>query len=491
MDTLPTTLAQSPLCHLQYDEYELKRIPKEQLVVCISNALPNGLALKAQQSLWRELGQAFKWIDPETHNKLPGPKKHLQDSLFEAERDQLFLGTTFRSLSLDDGVPRLGHANLTRILFKLIKKKKILVLPLHFSVVEYDVQQIPVIRVRIGHPLKEKHQARFDRPRQLRKFVRAKIFALGYAMELQQFFPEKVEDQEAIIEPIDPHLLERDIEQLPAKSLMVRKAEFDVYIAKAQQIPNLLTEIGRLREITFREEGEGTGRKLDLDEYDLDYEQLFIWDREAKRLVGGYRIGRGDEIFGKYGVEGFYIYSLFRIKKGFFPIMRESVELGRSYIIPDYQRKRLPLFLLWKGILAFLLRHPQYRFLYGPVSISKYYSHLAKGLIIQFVKAYYFDEKLARFLKPRTPFKFKKEKLDLQSLMRNFDGKLANLDQFIEDIEPGHIRIPILMKKYIKQNARFISFNLDPNFSDALDGFMILDLKDVPEETLEALQKEI
>ncbi|MBK9015008.1 MAG: GNAT family N-acetyltransferase [Saprospiraceae bacterium] len=171
-----------------------------------------------------------------------------------------------------------------------------------------------------------------------------------------------------------------------------------------------MQEIGRLRELTFRVVGEGTGKTRDLDEYDLYYRQLILWDRESKQIAGGYRMGIGDEIFERYGAAGFYISSLFKIKEGFHPYMKKSVELGRSFIVPDHQRKRLPLFLLWKGILYFLLKNPRFSYLYGPVSISKYYSNLSRGVIVAYIKKYFYNNELAHFLKPRKPFKVKVDK---------------------------------------------------------------------------------
>ena len=123
-----------------------------------------------------------------------------------------------------------------------------------------------------------------------------------------------------------------------------------------------MLEIGRLREITFRSVGEGTGRSRDIDAFDDYYRQLIIWDKNERRIAGGYRLGCGDEIFEHLGVDGFYISTLFKIRKKFFPILSLSLELGRSYIVADYQRKPLPLFLLWKGILAFLMQNPPEKF---------------------------------------------------------------------------------------------------------------------------------
>jgi putative hemolysin len=326
------------------------------------------------------------------------------------------------------------------------------------------------------------------------KYLRSKLFSLGTGLEVKRIFQLSLFKNEAVLDPlaapVDPELVKKDFQNLTFDNLLTSKGEFDVFVAASHQIPNVLQEIGRLREMTFRAVGEGTGKCKDLDEFDIYYLQLIIWDREAAQIAGGYRLGRGDEIFETYGIDGFYINSLFKIEDGFFPIIRQAVELGRSYIVPDYQRKRLPLFLLWRGILFFLLKNPQYKYLYGPLSISKYYSEVSKSLIVEFVKRYYFDHELAQFLKPRKPFKVKTKKVDIEVLLENMPPELGALDNFIEDIEPEHFRIPVLLKQYARQNAKFISFNVDPNFSDVLDGFMILDLKHLPVSTIEALKKE-
>jgi putative hemolysin len=271
--------------------------------------------------------------------------------------------------------------------------------------------------------------------------------------------------------------------------MVVSQSNFDVFVAAASQIPNVLQEIGRLREQTFRDISEGTGRALDIDEFDLYYHQLIIWDRNAERIVGGYRIGCGDEIFKNYGKHGFYISTLFKIKVGFYPILQRSLELGRSFIVFDYQRKPLPLFLLWKGILAFLLQNPQYRYLFGPVSMSRQFSNVSRSLVVDFLKTHYFNAELAVYLKPRKPFKIPKGKVDTKLLVKTFGGDLGNLDKFIEGIETEQLRMPVLMRQYIRQNARFVGFNIDPKFSDCLDGFIILNLKDIPKNTIENLQR--
>lgn len=295
---------------------------------------------------------------------------------------------------------------------------------------------------------------------------------------------------EPISDAVHPDLLLREIESLRKHHLIFEQSGFEVFVADSALIPHVLLEIGRLREITFRSVGEGTGRSSDIDDFDDYYRQLIIWDNKEARIAGGYRLGCGDEIFARYGVRGFYISSLFKIREGFFPILGQALELGRSYIVQDYQRKPLPLFLLWKGILAFLMANPQYRFILGPVSISRRYSDLSRGLMVGFLKKYYFNDELATHLRPRKPFRVKAKKaLDLEMIINTLGSDLADLDKYIEGVETKGARIPVLLRQYLRQNARFIGFNLDPNFSDCLDGFMILDMYDLPASTIENLQR--
>ena len=295
---------------------------------------------------------------------------------------------------------------------------------------------------------------------------------------------------EVLIPPVDQAILRAEVAALRPKDFLMERGGFEVYLTKASQSPALLHEIGRLRELTFRAVGEGTGRAVDIDEYDQYYYNLFIWDTRKEQVVGGYRIGPGKWIFDQYGVDHFYINSLFEIQAEAYPMLRQAAELGRSYIVPEYQKAYLPFFLLWRGILSFLIQHPEYRYLIGPVSISKYYSGLCQSLIVAFVKRYFYDKKMARHFRPRKPFQPQLDAVDLDQMLDTIEGtELKDLEQFINTIEPDHIKVPILLKQYTRLNAKFISFNIDPNFSDALDGLMVLDLQNLPLETLQLLNE--
>ncbi len=263
-----------------------------------------------------------------------------------------------------------------------------------------------------------------------------------------------------------------------------------MFITPTTLIPNIIKEIGRLREMTFRLIGEGTNKSSDLDGYDIYYHHLFIWDTEAKVIVGAYRIGRGDEIFFSMGKQGFYTSSLFKIKDQFYPVLRKSLELGRSWIRKEYQQKPLPLFLLWKGILKYLLTHPQYRYLIGPVSISNSFSKFSKSLIVNYITRFHFDHEMAEYVKPKKRFKVDFSKIDSDLLLESKDS-LKSLDSLISEIEVSHMKVPVLLRQYIALNAKIICFNIDPKFADSLDGFLILDLENIPKEMIEKLGKNL
>ena len=151
---------------------------------------------------------------------------------------------------------------------------------------------------------------------------------------------------EEIAPEIDMLILEKEVEPLRENYRVWVEKNYEVFIVPTSDIPHIIREIGRLREVTFREIGEGTNKSVDLDEYDIYYHHLFIWDTEAKVIVGAYRIGLGDEIFYSLGKKGFYVAELFKIKEQFTPVLKKSLELGRSFIRKEYQQKPLPLFLL-------------------------------------------------------------------------------------------------------------------------------------------------
>ena len=351
------------------------------------------------------------------------------------------------------------------------------------------------IRIRIGTPITVKEQNEFTDIARYGRFLRAKTYSLGSALEVKRFFLprfKRVQKEDEIAPPVPKELLIKEIELLKEEEEMMlfSNDNYEIYCTPSTRIPQIMNEIGRLREITFRGVGEGTNRSMDLDEYDLYYYQLFVWDREAGKIVGAYRVGIGDEILQRFGIRGFYVHSLFRMHRGFKKILRQSMELGRSFIVEEYQRKPLPLFLLWKGILYFLIKNSEYRYLIGPVSISNRFSDFSKSMIITYIRKNYYDRKLSRYIRPRKKYIVPGYNIDEEIILESADN-LQKFDKFIDDVETSGYKMPILLKRYLKLNGKIISFNVDPKFNNALDGLLVLDLFDVPVETIASLSKEL
>ncbi len=398
---------------------------------------------------------------------------------------------------------------------KFVKNANVPVVPIHFkgnnnSIIQFFKRIHPLfraikvqselfnkknkqIKINIGTPIREKEQLEIKDVYRFGRFLRLKTYALGTSLEVKKHFKVRIKRHENIEPVVDAEPVEvvvNEIEKIKENYFLFNQGKYSVFCAPAMAIPHILNELGRLREITFREVGEGTNHSIDLDEYDLYYHQMIIWDEENKKIVGSYRLGKGKEIYEQYGVKGFYLESLFKIKKGFFPILRESIELGRSFIVKDYQREPMSLFLLWKGILFFLLKNPDYRYLLGPVSISNKYSTLSKAMIVDFIKANFFNHDLAKYIEPRTKFQVQFYKdIDKEVMLEYTESDVKKFDKFIKDVEP-YYTMPVLLKKYLQQNAKIVGFNVDPAFNNCLDGLIILDLFDLPMETIESLTKE-
>ena len=352
------------------------------------------------------------------------------------------------------------------------------------------------IKLRIGKPINVEDIPDYTNSTKLLNFLRARTYALGTGLEEEKkiFNPRNIfkikKQAEEIVSAIPSDILEREVSTLREEYKIWTEKNYEVYIVPTPRIPNVIREIGRLREVTFREIGEGTNKATDLDEYDIYYHHLFIWDFEAKMIVGAYRIGLGDEIFYSIGKKGFYISSVFKIKSQFTPVLKKSIELGRSWIRKEYQQKPLPLFLLWKGILKYLIDNPRYQYLIGPVSISNSFSKFSKSLIVEYINRNHFDHEMAQYVKPRKKFKVDFSSIDSDLLMTGEDS-LKSLDNLISEVESRNMKVPVLLRQYIALNAKIICFNIDPKFSDCLDGFLVLDLEKVPQDILDKLGKNL
>jgi len=283
---------------------------------------------------------------------------------------------------------------------------------------------------------------------------------------------------------VPPEVLEAELQGLPDECLLHESGEYGVYACKGETIPKVLADIGRLREYTFRQVGEGTGKDIDLDRYDLYYDHLFIWQKEKREIVGAYRIGKTDEIIQEYGIDGLYTSSLFTFKPALFERMGKALEMGRSFVRPEYQKSYNSLFLLWKGIGCYVLRNPEHMVLFGPVSISNDYSSVSKELIVRYLKTKDSISKLHKLIKPKTPPKLKSFKRHELREFRNAFKSVEDVTEIITDLETGFKGIPVLLRQYLKLGGKVLAFNVDPDFQDCLDGLIKVDVLNTPPRIL-------
>lgn len=267
--------------------------------------------------------------------------------------------------------------------------------------------------------------------------------------------------------------LRAEVKALNKSAHLVNQGRLEVYLASAQEIPRILQEIGRLREISFQAVGEGTGREIDLDQFDEHYLHLFLWDQEQHQIAGAYRLAPTDQIIAKHGPQGLYCSTLFEFEPSFLEHLNPSLELGRSFVTPAYQKSLGPLLALWKGIATYVARNPRYHRLFGPVSISQDYTAISQDIIVKFLRENRWNKELGPLVKPLNPFPGNPE---ISPLLDSIDQVSAR----VAESEADSKGIPILLKQYLKMNATLLEFNLDPAFSDCLDALILVDLHDAP-----------
>lgn len=274
-------------------------------------------------------------------------------------------------------------------------------------------------------------------------------------------------------------VLRRDIVRLPPDRELVRSGGYSVYCAPAEMLPAVLTEIGRQREIAFRAVGEGTGHRIDLDRFDRRYEHLFVWNHDRHEVAGAYRIAATDRVCAAPGVAGLYTSTLFALSREFPATIGPALELGRSFVRPEYQRESIVLLLLWKGIGALVAREPRYRRLFGPVSISGDYSHPSRALIARFLSGARVQTGWQSQVRPRRPLPADAFGSDLPQT-----ATIEEVDRMVREFDRGRT-VPVLVRQYWKLGARVLAFSTDPAFRDCLDALMIVDLADLPSAALQ------
>ncbi|MCL1851266.1 MAG: lysophospholipid acyltransferase family protein [Bacteroidetes bacterium] len=354
---------------------------------------------------------------------------------------------------------------------------------------QFNRKDNTIVKVAIGAPILPVRTASLNE-KEYADFVRMNVDLLRKTLTKKTDTPKATNIVSApIAQSQNKDIITEEINRLAENHTLFRQGPFTLLFAHPNELKYVMEEIGRLREITFREVGEGTNKELDIDKYDAYYHQLFIWDHEQETIVGAYRIGMGEEIITRYGRTGFYTNSIFKLGKPLNPVLHKTVELGRSFIIKPYQGNSVALMLLWKGILQVLIQNDAYRYLLGPVSISNDYSDISKTLIERYIKKHHFDYYHSKFV---TPIKeLPKEKFSFVKSYLKDVNSLELLDKLIIDLENKQRGLPVLVKRYLQLNAKVLAFNIDVDFNDCLDGLILLDLKDVPEKTLKMLSKDM
>lgn len=343
------------------------------------------------------------------------------------------------------------------------------------------------VEAYVGTPIKPSEMARFESDEDLAKYFRLRSYSLEgrvpkklhkhKLLRLRRREKQEEKGLEEIISETPVERIEAEIAALPGKSHLV-SGELDVYFTTLPPDSSILREIGRLREITFREVGEGTGRKTDVDVFDSHYHHLFLWSTKSRQIVGAYRLGLADKIQEKFGAGGLYTNTLFKFDDKFLKKFQPAIELGRSFVRPECQRTFAPLLFLWKGIGKFISQNPQYANLFGPVSITAEYQDASRNMLLRSLRLSNFSTEYERLVKPRTkPRKTKKKEEWQNPVFDDLIGDVDEVSKIIQDIEKDHKGVPILIKQYLKLGGKILAFNLDPDFNDVVDGLILIDVR--------------
>ena len=336
--------------------------------------------------------------------------------------------------------------------------------------------------LQIGKPIPPSEVAMYENIKELAAYLRSRSYALEANIPAKTEVKKEVKMAD-IDAPTDTALMLKELEAIREKSFLYSTTNYDCYLADYEDIPNLMHEIARLREETFRAIGEGTGKSLDQDEFDKYFKQMFLWDTVKQKIAGCYRLGIGSEIIPKYGIKGFYVSTLVNIDESFSDKLTHTIELGRSFVALDYQKEVLPMMLLLRGLSDVVVRYPQINHFIGPVSISAWYPKFYLSLIARFVaENHAVEDELKDKVTPKTPFVPDFLKVDSDALLKYNMGSVEKFDKFLLRLSNGEYRLPTLYKKYLKLNAKFLCFNVDPDFNDTLDSLLFLTFTDFPED---------
>ncbi|MFB9216171.1 lysophospholipid acyltransferase family protein [Vibrio sinaloensis] len=336
------------------------------------------------------------------------------------------------------------------------------------------------ISVSVGNPIPYSEVKDFEKDSDITQYFRLNTYLMG-SMDNHRAPALYDAEAEPIIAPIAVDVLESELKNL-SDYLLIEQGDYRVYCAPTNAMPSMMREIGRVREESFRDVGEGSGRSCDIDQFDAHYHQLFVWHKTNRDLVGAYRLGLVDELVEEGGIDALYSTSLFKYDEAFVNSLGKSIELGRSVVAKQYQRNMHSLLLLWKGIAGFVERNPKYTHLFGPVSISNDYSPVARQLIASVMSVHYYDDEKAKLVEPTTPLEKSGQEFWRPDMLSSLSN-LPLLSKVLSRLEQG-MGLPVLLRQYLGMNGKLVCFNVDPAFNFALDGLIVVDLTSVPARTL-------
>lgn len=342
------------------------------------------------------------------------------------------------------------------------------------------------VKVRIGQPITPQEIAKFDNAETFGQYLRN----VTYALEANCIETPKRADvmhQVPVMDPVNPELVKNELAAIE-KDKLFEVGDYRCYLASPQEIPNTLLEIARLRELTFRTVGEGTGTEKDTDIYDTYYRHLILWNIPDGKIAGAYRIGVGPEVLARpEGAKGFYTASLLEFREGLNPYLPKTMELGRSFIVSDYRKEVLPLKLLLSGILTAGAYLPGMEYTMGPVSVSSDVPTFYKSLIYHYFLKNHSMENASDVVRPTTPFTTDFLRVNPDQLLagcRNVD----EFDRLLAYISNGTVRLPVLFRKYASLGAKYLAFNIDTEFN-TLDAFIIQWIGDMPENSYKSFAR--
>ena len=522
---------QSTGVRVDFTEEELRRVPKEGPVVVVANHPFGGIEGVILLSLLRrvrpdikamanfllgaipEMRDDFIFVDPfASKNAAKANLRPIKESLTWLKEGHLLIVFPAGEVSsFDRRSLRVRDPAWSASIAALVRKTNASVVPMYFpghngvffNLIglihpRFRTLLLPryiankkgrTLTLRIGTALTTKALEPFSMDDvQLIKYMRFRSYLLAEreTHRTRRFITlhPPMMPPDPIIAPVPSDVLTAEIARLPEACRLIAAGDLAVYIAAADQIPACLREIGRLRETTFRAVGEGTGNAIDLDAFDDYYNHLFMWNTARQEIVGSYRLGLTDKILAEHGVKGLYTRTLFKFDDRLMSQIPPAIEMGRSFIRAEYQKAYTSLFLLWKGISAFIGRNPHYRVLFGPVSITNEYREASRCMILASMRQTCMADDLAHLVKPKFPPKPPQRS---EWCLKEYTEYLNDIDQvagYVAEIEPDGKDIPVLLRQYLKLSGRLLAFNVDPDFSSVVDGLIMVDLSQSSPKTL-------